>query len=74
MSFYLRACGGWDIEYGYDGLTVDEDQYLLQNITADSCWGHDWSGNEPLACTIPLEETAADAVADSVSEPVVETA
>ncbi|WP_404850887.1 hypothetical protein [Dietzia kunjamensis] len=44
-----------------------------QNITADSYWGHDWSGSEPLACTIPLEETAAEAVADSLSEPVVET-
>ncbi len=52
---------------------VDEDHYLPQNITADSYWGHDWSGSEPLACTIPLEETAAEAAADSLSEPVVET-
>ncbi|MBB1020499.1 2,3-dihydroxybiphenyl 1,2-dioxygenase [Dietzia sp. E1] len=73
VSYYLRAPGGWDIEFGYDGLMVDEDQYLPQNITADSYWGHDWSGSEPLACTIPLEETAAEAVADSLSEPVVES-
>jgi hypothetical protein len=74
VSYYLRAPGGWDIEFGYDGLMVDEDQYLPQNITADSYWGHDWSGSEPLACTIPLEEPAAEAVADSLSEPVVDTA
>ena len=71
VSYYLRAPGGWDIEYGYDGLMVDENQYLPQNITADSYWGHDWSGSEPLACTIPLEEPAAESVADSLSEPVV---
>src|SRR5699024_12746129 len=36
VSYYLRAPGGWDIEFGYDGLMVDEDPYLPQNITADS--------------------------------------
>ena len=45
VSYYLRAPGGWDIEYGYDGLMVDENQYLPQNIIADSYWGHDWSGS-----------------------------
>lgn len=53
VSFYLRAPGGWDIEYGYDGLIVDENQYLPQLISADSYWGHDWSSSEPLACTLP---------------------
>ncbi|MGC5258911.1 VOC family protein [Gordonia sp. DT218] len=53
LSFYLRAPGGWDIEYGYDGLSVTEDHYLPELISADSYWGHDWSGSEPLACTLP---------------------
>ena len=72
VSFYLRAPGGWDIEFGYDGLMVDENSYLPQLISADSYWGHDWSGSEPLACTIPLDEPASEAVADNLSEPVVD--
>lgn len=58
VSFYLRAPGGWDIEYGFDGLYVDEDTYLPELISADSYWGHDWSDSEPLACTIPPDEEA----------------
>lgn len=74
VSYYLRAPGGWDIEYGYDGLLVDESTYLPELISADSYWGHDWFGSEPLACTIPLEEPAAETVADDLAEPVVENA
>ena len=73
VSYYLRAPGGWDIEYGYDGLVVDEDRYLPQLISADSYWGHDWSGSEPLACTLPLDEPSAATVADSLPEPVVDS-
>ncbi|MCF8610431.1 biphenyl-2,3-diol 1,2-dioxygenase [Gordonia sp. HY285] len=49
LSFYVRAPGGWDIEFGTDGILVDEDTYTTEEITADSYWGHDWSGGEPLA-------------------------
>lgn len=49
VSFYVRAPGGWDIEYGTDGMLVDETYYTAEEITADSYWGHDWSGSEPLA-------------------------
>ncbi|EME57329.1 extradiol dioxygenase [Rhodococcus ruber BKS 20-38] len=48
VSFYVRAPGGWDIEYGTDGMAVDERYYTAEEITADSYWGHDWSGSEPL--------------------------
>ncbi|SCF59242.1 VOC family protein [Streptomyces sp. Ncost-T10-10d] len=53
VSFYVRAPGGWDIEYGYDGMRVDEAHYTAEEITADSYWGHDWSGSEPLAAFTP---------------------
>ncbi|RHW23471.1 2,3-dihydroxybiphenyl 1,2-dioxygenase [Nocardioides immobilis] len=53
LSFYVRAPGGWDIEYGCDGLLVDEESYTAEEITADSYWGHDWSGAEPLAAFTP---------------------
>ncbi|NYG59914.1 2,3-dihydroxybiphenyl 1,2-dioxygenase [Nocardioides daedukensis] len=49
VSFYVRAPGGWDLEYGCEGMLVDEEHYTAEEITADSYWGHDWSGSEPLA-------------------------
>ncbi|MDN5893743.1 MAG: biphenyl-2,3-diol 1,2-dioxygenase [Nocardioides sp.] len=49
VSFYVRAPGGWDIEFGCEGKLVDEAHYTAEEITADSYWGHDWSGSEPLA-------------------------
>lgn len=49
VSFYVRAPGGWDLEYGTEGMLVDETYYTAEEITADSYWGHDWSGSEPLA-------------------------
>ncbi|MED5800632.1 biphenyl-2,3-diol 1,2-dioxygenase [Gordonia sp. Z-3] len=49
VSFYVRAPGGWDIEFGTDGMKVDETHYTAEEITADSYWGHDWSASEPLA-------------------------
>jgi 2,3-dihydroxybiphenyl 1,2-dioxygenase len=53
VSFYVRAPGGWDIELGFDGVRVDESYYTAEEITADSYWGHDWSGTEPLAAFLP---------------------
>ncbi len=44
ISFYVRTPGGWDLEYGTDGMLVDETTYTAEEITADSYWGHDWSG------------------------------
>ena len=29
------------------------DHYTAEEITADSYWGHDWSGTEPLAAFVP---------------------
>lgn len=55
VSFYVRAPGGWDVEYGTEGMLVDETYYTAEEITADSYWGHDWSGSEPLAAFAPPE-------------------
>ncbi|NUS42751.1 MAG: 2,3-dihydroxybiphenyl 1,2-dioxygenase [Mycobacteriaceae bacterium] len=43
ISFYVRTPGGWDLEYGTEGLLVDETSYTAEEITADSYWGHEWS-------------------------------
>jgi len=53
VSFYVRAPGGWDLEFGTEGMLVDEEHYTAEEITADSYWGHDWSGSEPLAAFSP---------------------
>jgi 2,3-dihydroxybiphenyl 1,2-dioxygenase len=52
ISFYVRAPGGWDLEYGTEGMRVDETSYTAEEITADSYWGHDWSGAQPLAAFV----------------------
>jgi 3,4-dihydroxy-9,10-secoandrosta-1,3,5(10)-triene-9,17-dione 4,5-dioxygenase len=49
VSFYVRAPGGWDIELGTDGMRVDETYYTAEEITADSYWGHQWTGDLPVA-------------------------
>lgn len=49
VSFYVRAPGGWDIEFGTAGWRVEGHHYSSEEISADSYWGHDWSGSEPLA-------------------------
>ncbi|WP_116202426.1 VOC family protein [Amycolatopsis circi] len=53
VSFYVRAPGGWDLEYGTEGMLVDERFYTAEEITRDSYWGHDWSGSEQLAAFGP---------------------
>jgi 3,4-dihydroxy-9,10-secoandrosta-1,3,5(10)-triene-9,17-dione 4,5-dioxygenase len=49
VSFYVRAPGDWDIEFGTDGMRVDENYYTAEEITADSYWGHQWVGEMPAA-------------------------
>ncbi|MGW0002840.1 biphenyl-2,3-diol 1,2-dioxygenase [Nocardia grenadensis] len=53
ISFYVRAPGGWDLEFGTEGMLVDERYYTSEEITADAYWGHDQSGAEPLKAFIP---------------------
>ncbi|WP_255799524.1 biphenyl-2,3-diol 1,2-dioxygenase [Mycobacteroides abscessus] len=49
VSFYVRAPGDWDIEFGTAGLRVDENYYTAEEITADSYWGHEWVTDLPAA-------------------------
>lgn len=49
VSFYVRAPGEWDIEFGTDGMRVDETYYTAEEITADSYWGHQWIPEPPAA-------------------------
>ena len=44
VSFYAQAPGGFQVEYGWDGLIVDPATWVAKEITADSFWGHRWNG------------------------------
>ncbi len=49
VSFYVRTPGDWDIEFGTEGMRVDETYYTAEEITADSYWGHQWVSDPPAA-------------------------
>jgi 3,4-dihydroxy-9,10-secoandrosta-1,3,5(10)-triene-9,17-dione 4,5-dioxygenase len=40
VSFYVRTPGGFDIEYGTEGLLVDDATWISRQTTAISTWGH----------------------------------
>jgi 3,4-dihydroxy-9,10-secoandrosta-1,3,5(10)-triene-9,17-dione 4,5-dioxygenase len=40
VSFYVQTPGGFDIEYGTDGLTVDDSTWVARETTTVSLWGH----------------------------------
>jgi 3,4-dihydroxy-9,10-secoandrosta-1,3,5(10)-triene-9,17-dione 4,5-dioxygenase len=42
VSFYVKTPGGFDIEYGTDGLLVDDATWVSRETTAISQWGHQW--------------------------------
>jgi 3,4-dihydroxy-9,10-secoandrosta-1,3,5(10)-triene-9,17-dione 4,5-dioxygenase len=43
VSFYVKTPGGFDIEYGTDGLLVDDATWVVRETTAISQWGHQWA-------------------------------
>ncbi|HEX5299572.1 MAG TPA: VOC family protein [Streptosporangiaceae bacterium] len=44
VSFYVRTPGGFDVEYGTDGLKVDDASWITRETTAVSLWGHNFAG------------------------------
>jgi 3,4-dihydroxy-9,10-secoandrosta-1,3,5(10)-triene-9,17-dione 4,5-dioxygenase len=44
VSFYVRTPGGFDVEYGTDGLPVDDASWITRETTAVSLWGHNFAG------------------------------
>jgi 3,4-dihydroxy-9,10-secoandrosta-1,3,5(10)-triene-9,17-dione 4,5-dioxygenase len=43
VSFYVKTPGGFDIEYGTDGRTVDDRTWVSRETTAISLWGHSFA-------------------------------
>lgn len=45
VSFYVKSPGGFDVEFGTDGLTVDDQRWVARESTAVSYWGHEFGGS-----------------------------
>lgn len=43
VSFYVKSPSGFDVEFGTDGLKVDDQSWVARESTAVSYWGHDFS-------------------------------
>jgi len=43
LSFYMKTPGGFDIEFGCEGRTVDDETWIARESTAISLWGHDFT-------------------------------
>ena len=42
-SFYMQTPGGFDIEYGWNGLIIDPDTWVPTTSLGVSDWGHKWA-------------------------------
>jgi len=42
-SFYARSPGGFDIEYGWNGLVIDPATWVPTTSMTVSAWGHKWA-------------------------------
>ncbi len=42
VSFYVKTPGGFDVEFGTEGLRVDDDRWVARESTAVSYWGHEF--------------------------------
>ena len=42
-SFYVQTPGGFDIEYGWNGLVIDPATWIPTTSLAVSAWGHRWA-------------------------------
>ena len=43
LSFYMKSPSGFQVEFGCEGLEVDDDDWIARESTAVSLWGHDFS-------------------------------
>jgi 3,4-dihydroxy-9,10-secoandrosta-1,3,5(10)-triene-9,17-dione 4,5-dioxygenase len=44
VSFYVKSPGGFDFEFGCEGLQVDDARWVARESTAVSYWGHNFGG------------------------------
>ena len=46
VSFYVKSPAGFDVEFGTDGLRVEDRTWVARESTAVSYWGHDFGGGQ----------------------------
>jgi extradiol dioxygenase len=62
-SFYVRTPSGFEIEYGYGGALVDDENWHVGSYDTQSIWGHEPPADGPLFPSIlrPADPTGATA-------------
>jgi extradiol dioxygenase len=56
VSFYVRTPGGFDIEYGWGALTVDDEEtWTVKQFDRPSVWGHDMVAQTPPGALEPAD-------------------
>jgi hypothetical protein len=40
FSFYARTPSGFDVEFGWGGVQIDDDRWRVVSYTRGSEWGH----------------------------------
>ena len=43
FSFYLATPSGFDLEFGCEGIQVDDANWQVEEMSAPSFWGHEWA-------------------------------
>ena len=43
LSFYMKTPGGFDMEFGCEGLEVSDESWIARESVGVSLWGHDFS-------------------------------
>lgn len=43
LSFYMKTPGGFDMEFGCEGMEVDDESWVARESVGVSLWGHDFS-------------------------------
>jgi len=43
FSFYLATPSGFDLEFGCEGIQVDDATWQVEEMSAPSFWGHEWA-------------------------------
>lgn len=52
VSFYVETPGGWEIEYGWSGLQLDDEAAIVRQLAGPtSLWGHELVGGRELMTT-----------------------
>ncbi len=52
VSFYVETPSGWEIEYGWSGLQVDDEVWIVRQLAGPtSLWGHELVGGSELTST-----------------------